>query len=98
LPEGSALLAASTGWVNGYLKGSISELPAQPSPPRLELYAWGNNVHGQLGDGTRTARYTPEQIDPTDLHDIIAVAASFASSYALSSDGTVWAGGCGRIR
>jgi alpha-tubulin suppressor-like RCC1 family protein len=54
------------------------------------VYAWGDNVHGQLGDGTRTARYTPELIDPTDLHDIIAVAASFASSYALSSDGTVW--------
>ena len=54
------------------------------------VYAWGLNNYGQLGDGTTTNDYTPEQIDPADLHNIIAVAAGQVSSYALSSDGSVW--------
>ena len=36
---------------------------------------------------------TPEQIDPADLHNIIAVAAGQVSSYALSSDGSLWVWG-----
>lgn len=56
------------------------------------VYAWGYNVDGQLGDGTSILRLqkTPELIDPTDLHDIIAVAAGGNSSYALSIDGSIW--------
>jgi alpha-tubulin suppressor-like RCC1 family protein len=56
------------------------------------VYAWGENFNGQLGDGTTTNHLTPEQIDPTDLTHIIAVAANTygLSSYALSSDGTIW--------
>ena len=54
------------------------------------VYAWGNNPGGQLGDGTMTDTSIPEQIDPADLHDIVAVAAGQYSSYALSSDGSIW--------
>jgi alpha-tubulin suppressor-like RCC1 family protein len=54
------------------------------------VYAWGSNYLGQLGDGTSTNHSTPEQIDPTDLTNIAAVAAGEYSSYALSSDGSVW--------
>jgi alpha-tubulin suppressor-like RCC1 family protein len=54
------------------------------------VYAWGDNSDGQIGDGTGTRRLTPEQIDPTDLHNIIAVAAGAFTSYALSSDGSIW--------
>jgi alpha-tubulin suppressor-like RCC1 family protein len=54
------------------------------------VYAWGLNSAGQLGDGTTTEHDTPEQIDPADLRDIIAVAAGYSSSYALSSDGSLW--------
>lgn len=54
------------------------------------VYSWGSNSHGELGDGTTTAHFMPVQIDPTDLHDIIAVAAGQFSSYALSSDGSLW--------
>jgi alpha-tubulin suppressor-like RCC1 family protein len=54
------------------------------------VYAWGLNNYGQLGDGTTTDHSTPEQIDPADLHDIIAVAAGQNCSYALSNDGSLW--------
>jgi alpha-tubulin suppressor-like RCC1 family protein len=54
------------------------------------VYAWGFNALGQLGDGTTTDHHTPELIDSTDLHNIVAVAAGFDSSYALSSDGSIW--------
>ena len=55
------------------------------------VYAWGYNNVGQLGDGTTTIfRSTPELIDPTDLHNIIAVAGGSESGYALCSDGSIW--------
>ena len=57
------------------------------------VYAWGNNSYGQVGDGTTTNQHTPEQIDPTDLHNIIAIAAANVDSYALSSDGSLWTWG-----
>jgi len=55
------------------------------------VYAWGeNSQYGALGDGTTTSHALPELIDPTDLHNIIAVAAGQQTSYALSSDGSIW--------
>jgi alpha-tubulin suppressor-like RCC1 family protein len=54
------------------------------------VYSWGANFDGDLGDGTTTDHITPAQINPTDLHNIIAVAAAQNSSYALSNDGSLW--------
>jgi len=36
------------------------------------------------------ASLLPEQADPTDLQNIIAIAATQESSYALSADGSLW--------
>ncbi len=58
-----------------------------------DVYAWGSGFYGQLGDGTKTTQLKPEQIDPADLHNIIEVAAGGFSSYALSSDGSLWVWG-----
>jgi RHS repeat-associated protein len=49
-----------------------------------------NNV-GQLGNGTTTDSHAPIQV--TGLSNVTAVAAAYAQSYALKSDGTVWAWG-----
>ena len=57
------------------------------------VYAWGGNYSGELGDGTTNESNTPELIDPVDVCDIIAVAAGQDSSYALSSDGSLWVWG-----
>lgn len=56
------------------------------------VFAWGTNLHGQLGDGTTTDRPTAVQV--SGLSDITAIAAGreyFA--LALKSDGTVYAWG-----
>jgi formylglycine-generating enzyme required for sulfatase activity len=57
------------------------------------VYAWGYNNYGQVGDGTTTERHTPVEIEPTNLRNIVAVAAGDSSSYALSSDGSLWVWG-----
>ena len=57
------------------------------------VYAWGYNNVGQLGNGTYINSSTPVKIDPTNLNSIVAVAAGSDSSYALSSDGSLWVWG-----
>ncbi len=54
------------------------------------VFAWGI---GPLGDGTTNNSSTPVQIDPADLHDIVAVASNEGASFALSSDGSLWVWG-----
>ncbi|MBL7500421.1 RCC1 repeat- and reductase domain-containing protein, partial [Frankia sp. CN7] len=56
--------------------------------------AWGNNDHGQLGNGTLANSSVPVPVtDATGLDDVRAIAGRGAAAYALRSDGTVWAWG-----
>ena len=55
------------------------------------LWAWGQNGHGQLGDGTTTNRNTPVQIGSDDKW--VLVAGGTYHTLALKSDGTLWAWG-----
>ena len=55
------------------------------------LWAWGNNTHGQLGDGTTTESLSPTQIGSATGY--LAVAAGYYHSVALKSDGSLWAWG-----
>ncbi|WP_168121721.1 stalk domain-containing protein [Paenibacillus sp. HB172176] len=68
------------------------------------VWAWGGNTEGELGDGTRSVydgqtqsyiknenKSIPFQVK--GLEDIVYIAAGFADSYAVKSDGTVWAWG-----
>jgi len=55
------------------------------------LWAWGENMYGQLGDGTTTDRHFPVQIGfDTDWAEI---AAGYGHTIALKTDGTLWAWG-----
>ena len=53
------------------------------------LWAWGANSYGQLGDGTRTSRYTPVRI----MENVSYVSAGRRYTMAIRSDGSLWAWG-----
>ena len=53
-----------------------------------DLFAWGSNSSGQLGDGTTTSRATPAKvIFPPSVTSITQIAAGFAHSLAFTNDG-----------
>jgi len=55
------------------------------------LYGWGDNTYGQLGDGTTNSQGTPEAI--SSMAGVVKIASSPVHTLALKSDGTVWATG-----
>jgi len=56
------------------------------------LWAWGQNNHGQVGDGTTSAKNTPVRIG--NLSDRwIEVGAGSNFSFAIRNDGSLWAWG-----
>lgn len=61
-----------------------------------EVWAWGSNRYGQLGDGTETDRNEPTRVTggrSERLDDVIAIAAGRGVSLALNEDGEVWTWG-----
>ena len=61
------------------------------------VWAWGDNGDGALGNGTSGNRNTPPgqvlQSAGVPLTGVVAIAAGFAHSVALKSNGTVWTWG-----
>lgn len=57
------------------------------------VWTWGQNLYGQLGDGTTTDRYTPVQVSGLTLALPAVVATGAFHCTAVKSDGTVWAWG-----
>ncbi len=55
------------------------------------VWAWGSNLYGQLGDGTKTNRFTPVQV--SSLGKVRAIAAGTQFSLALLTTGTVYSWG-----
>jgi len=55
------------------------------------VYAWGLNLHGELGDGTTESRSLPVQLK--SLENVTALSSLHELTLALKSDGTVWSWG-----
>lgn len=57
------------------------------------VWGWGDNLYGQLGDGTYATRATPAPV--AGLPPVIAVGAGHAHMMAVATDWTVWTWGFG---
>lgn len=55
------------------------------------VWAWGHNNYGQLGNSSTTNSSTPVQV--TSLSNVTAIAAGWGHALAVKNDGTVWAWG-----
>lgn len=53
------------------------------------LWTWGDNLYGQLGDGTLNSVSAPQQV----LDNVTAVSAGANATAAVRSDGTLWTWG-----
>ncbi len=63
------------------------------------VWAWGKNGDGQLGDGTTTSGALPQKIavmdNGTPIH-LTSVAAGYEESYGLDAEGRIWSWGGGQ--
>jgi alpha-tubulin suppressor-like RCC1 family protein len=66
--------------------------------PTGDVWCWGDNEHGQLGDGTTTASFTPIRANITDVVDVAAGGGRMgdqtaAMACAIKRDRTLWCWG-----
>ncbi|MGE8556635.1 MAG: T9SS type A sorting domain-containing protein [Chryseobacterium jejuense] len=82
------LPATSTGCWKTVLAGDIHSVGIKTDGT---LWTWGGNNSGQLGDGTRIDRVTPNQIGTDKDWAIIGTGEN--TTFAIKSNGTLWAWG-----
>jgi hypothetical protein len=80
---------------SGYLSG-VSAIAAGGAHSLVlksdgSVWAWGNNLTGQLGNGTSANSPAPVRVG--DLSGVEAIAAGSSHNLALKNDGTIWAWG-----
>ncbi|NKY22055.1 InlB B-repeat-containing protein [Cellulomonas denverensis] len=58
-----------------------------------QVYGWGRNNQGQLGDGSTTDRSVPAPVQTPAGVEFTQIASAYSANYALTSDGEVYAWG-----
>jgi alpha-tubulin suppressor-like RCC1 family protein len=91
LPDASPVIHVAEGGSNA-LNGQTLVMLADGS-----LYAWGSDTYSQLGDGGTTAKASPVPFSSPAGVTYSALATGGATSYAISSTGTVYAWGQGNL-
>jgi alpha-tubulin suppressor-like RCC1 family protein len=72
--------------------GAFNPLVAPPPPSTTYyLYSWGYNSSGELGLGNTTYYSSPKQVGA--LTDWLDIAAGYAHTLAIKTNGTLWAWG-----
>ena len=87
IPAGVKITQAAGGQESGYALGDDGN-----------VYAWGDNQFGDLGDGSNTASTVPVKVSAGDIPvglKMNAIAGGSSSGYALASNGRVYAWGNG---
>jgi len=87
----SGLTASATRRADFVITGAVSagSLHSAALTADGEVWAWGGNAFGQLGDGSVTTRLTPVSV----LTGVVSIAASERHTLAAKADGTVWSWG-----
>ncbi|MCL1808830.1 MAG: hypothetical protein FWG42_03565, partial [Clostridiales bacterium] len=81
----------SAGWSHGETNLPFAHTVALKTDG--SLWTWGNNHHGQLGDGTADDEKHTTPIRIGTATDWVAVSAGCAHTVALKSDGSLWTWG-----
>jgi len=82
MPTGVTFRQIAAGWATGYALGSDDQ-----------LYAWGLNSNGQVGDGSTSNRTTPVVVSPLSGVTFTEISASEYAAAALGNDGQIYTWG-----
>ena len=67
---------------------TVTGCKTSTAPNPTEVWSWGANEVGQLGDGTTTSRAVPGLV--MGVSDVVSLRAGYAHSVALTNKGAVW--------
>ena len=92
LSAGIHVIAASYSG-DGFFGATNAPILVQLVTGKGEVFAWGNNEAGQLGNNSTTNGSSPAPVSV--LSGVAAIAGGYEHSLALKGDGSVWAWGFG---
>jgi alpha-tubulin suppressor-like RCC1 family protein len=73
------------------IRVSGGEMHALAIASNGDIYSWGINSNGQLGDGLTERKHTPAKI--LSLDSVLSISAGRVHSTAIKKDGTIWTWG-----
>lgn len=86
-----AALATAAALVLSLMSAATAANAAPTPDDSRQVYGWGSNEYGSLGDGTDVAQHSPVSIG--GLTDVVKIVPFGFGDYAIRADGTVWAWG-----